>query len=71
MLETMIVVRVNGENREISDGLTVDGFLRSLQLQPAMVVVERNGDILRRERYGEIRVEEGDALELVHFVGGG
>lgn len=67
----MIVVRVNGENREISDGLTVDGFLRSLQLQPAMVVVERNGDILRRERYGEIRVEEGDALELVHFVGGG
>lgn len=67
----MIIVRVNGENREISDGLTVDGFLRSLQLQPAMVVVERNGDILRRERYGEIRVEEGDALELVHFVGGG
>ena len=36
-----------------------------------MVVVERNGDILRRERYPEVEVEAGDVLELVHFVGGG
>jgi sulfur carrier protein len=35
------------------------------------VVVERNREILSRERYGEVEVEAGDVLELVHFVGGG
>ncbi len=71
MSRATILVRVNGEDHEVAEDLTVDGFLRSLQLHPAMVVVERNGDILRRERYLEVLVENGDALELVHFVGGG
>lgn len=46
-------------------------LLEHLDLQPEMVVVERNGEILRRNRYPEVPVEEGDVLELVHFVGGG
>lgn len=62
---------MNGEERSIPPGVTVRGLLEHLQLQPELVVVERNGDILRRERYGEVAVEEGDVLELVHFVGGG
>jgi thiamine biosynthesis protein ThiS len=66
-----IRVQVNGEGREVRDGLTVHDLLLSLDLRPAMVVVEHNGDILRRERYTEVRVAQGDALELVHFVGGG
>lgn len=66
-----IRVRVNGEGREIPEGLTVHDLLLSLDLRPAMVVVEHNGDILRRDRYAEVRVGSGDALELVHFVGGG
>ena len=45
--------------------------LDSLDLHPGMVVVELNGEILERERYGDAAVREGDTLELVHFVGGG
>lgn len=66
-----IDIQVNGEPRAVPGGLTVEELLRSLDLQPTMIVVEHNGDILRRERYGQVRVAAGDALELVHFVGGG
>jgi thiamine biosynthesis protein ThiS len=64
-------VTLNGERREVPADLTVDGLLRHLDLQPRLVVVELNGDILRREGYTGTPVGEDDALELVHFVGGG
>jgi thiamine biosynthesis protein ThiS len=66
-----IEVRVNGDRRVVPSGLTVEDLLHHLDLQPRLVVVERNGEILRRDSYGETPVEERDALELVHFVGGG
>lgn len=64
-------MRLNGEDRAVPSGVTVRGLLEHLELQPELVVVERNGDILRRERYSEVPIERGDVLELVHFVGGG
>ena len=74
-LETTVAdavrVRVNGEEREVPAGLTVTGLLAHLELHPRMVVVERNGDILRKEALESTAVEGGDAFELVHFVGGG
>lgn len=66
-----IRVRLNGDPREVPGGLSVHGLLEHLDLHPRLVVVERNGEILRRERYESAPVEEGDTLELVHFVGGG
>lgn len=66
-----ITVTVNGEEREMAAGQSVAAFLESLELHPGMVVVERNREILDRDRYGEVVVEPGDLLELVHFVGGG
>jgi sulfur carrier protein len=66
-----IEIQVNGERRNVPHGLSVEELLRTFDLQPRMIVVEHNGDILRRERYGEVRVGAGDAFELVHFVGGG
>jgi thiamine biosynthesis protein ThiS len=67
----MIRVQLNGKEREVPAGLTVQGLLESLGLEPRMVVVERNREIIQRARYEEVRVDEGDRLELVHFVGGG
>lgn len=67
----MIRVRLNGKDREVEAGLTVRDLLRHLDLRPELVVVERNREILARERYPEVEVEEGDTLEFVHFVGGG
>lgn len=70
-LTDSIEIQLNGEERAIPAGLTVGGLLEHLDLQPALVVVERNGDILRRDSYPEVPVESGDVVELVHFVGGG
>jgi thiamine biosynthesis protein ThiS len=71
MTDGAIRVTVNGEQRELSAGLSVEEFLRSLELHPKLIVVERNGEILARDAYATTRVESGDTLELVHFVGGG
>jgi thiamine biosynthesis protein ThiS len=62
---------LNGESRTVGAGLTVAGLLRSLELVPGMVVVERNREILARDALQTTPVEEGDRIELVHFVGGG
>ena len=66
-----IDVLINGEARAVPAGLTVSRLLLHLALQPPLVVVERNGDILGRDRYDAVEVAPGDVLELVHFVGGG
>ena len=66
-----IQVRLNGKERDIDGGHTIDTLLESLELHPGMVVVELNKEILERDRYGEFGVQEGDMIELVHFVGGG
>lgn len=71
MTDAMIRVTVNGEEREVSAGHTVKSLLESLDLHPGLVVVERNREILDRDRYAEVELESGDVLELVHFVGGG
>jgi thiamine biosynthesis protein ThiS len=69
--ETTIEITVNGDDRAVPAGQSVADFLRSLDLHPGLVVVERNRQILDRDRYGHVTVEPGDVLELVHFVGGG
>jgi thiamine biosynthesis protein ThiS len=68
----MIALTVNGAPRSVAGGTTVAGLLSGLGLDSRMVVVERNGTILRqREEFGALALEPGDVLELVHFVGGG
>ncbi|MGH7572065.1 MAG: sulfur carrier protein ThiS [Gemmatimonadota bacterium] len=68
--ETIEVV-ANGRACAIPAGRTVREFLIELDVDPDLVVVERNGEILRRDRLAEVRLEAGDALEIVHVVGGG
>jgi thiamine biosynthesis protein ThiS len=63
---------VNGAPRTADRGETVAGLLAGLGLDPRLVVVERNGTILRqRDEFRTLALAEGDILELVHFVGGG
>lgn len=66
-----ISVVLNGKEREVPGGLSVEALLESLGLNPALVVVEKNREILNRNLYSETPVEAGDMFELVHFVGGG
>jgi sulfur carrier protein len=64
-------VRANGKPFVVDPGTTVQAFIRLRQLDPRFVVVELNGEPLERERYRDVRLREGDRLELVRAVAGG
>ena len=64
-------ITVNGETRRIPGPATLDDLLRELGLDARTVVVEHNRHIVRRPSLGETALAAGDAVELVHFVGGG
>ncbi len=66
-----MILTVNGEDREFPEPLTLTALLDHLSLPSARVAVERNGEIVSRERFGETVLGTGDRLEVVHFVGGG
>lgn len=67
-----LALTVNGERREVAPGTTLASFLAELELDPRMIVVERNRTILRdRDAYASCALADGDTLEIVHFVGGG
>jgi sulfur carrier protein len=64
-------VKINGEQKEITEGVSVAALLDELQIRPGRVVVELNRDIVSREAHGSTALKEGDVIEIVHFVGGG
>jgi len=66
-----VKIRVNGDEREIDGGTTVARLLEELKIRPGRVVIELNRDVLVRERYASTLLNDGDMLEIVHFVGGG
>lgn len=66
-----ISITVNGEHRRVSAGLTIAGLAAELGLAPEKVAVERNLEIVPRSTLGDVTVDDGDSLEIVHFVGGG
>ena len=64
-------ITLNGKAYPLSTTTTIEELLNQLQLDCQQVVVEYNQHIIPRQRHGETRLEDGDALEIVHFVGGG
>lgn len=66
-----ISIRVNGEHKRVKDGLTLADLASELGLVPEKVAVERNMEVVPRSTLKDVRVEDGDELEIVHFVGGG
>ena len=66
-----VAVAVNGTPRQVLRDATLLEVLAVLGLDTRLVVVEHNRRIVRRAALGDVRVAPGDAIELVHFVGGG
>ena len=67
-----ISIRINGEHRRVHRGLTLAALAsEELGLDPAKVAVELNLEVVPRSTLGDVLVEDGDELEIVHFVGGG
>ena len=69
--ERQINVTINGQPRSVQAGRSLDDLLRELELDARMVVVEHNRVIVRRPNLAATKLDEGDKVELVHFVGGG
>lgn len=67
----VLKITVNGELREIPAQSTIAALLRSLGLNEQATVVQRNEDIVDRQRFGDTVLADGDTVELVRFVGGG
>lgn len=66
-----LTIRVNGEHRRVAAGMTLADLANEIGLAPEKVAVERNLAIVPRSTLAEVRIEDGDELEIVHFVGGG
>ncbi len=70
-MSATITVVVNGEDRDVPAELTVHGLLGHLGIGVERVAVERNLELLPRDRWEDTSVQPGDRYEIVHFVGGG
>jgi len=64
-------VILNGKEREIPDGLTVEGLLGHLDVHPQRIAVEINRVIVKKDRFAELHLRPNDAIEILQFVGGG
>ncbi len=67
----MMSLTINGESKAVPPGLTVAGLLAHLDLPAKKIAVERNLEIVPKSAYDTVEVKEGDAFEIVHFIGGG
>lgn len=67
----MIQVVINGKEAEINNDATVKDLLLDRKINPDIVVMEVNRDIISKNKYKDVRLQPGDQIEIVHFVGGG
>lgn len=66
-----IEITLNGDAHRIVSGASIADLCRAIDLDPAKVAVERNLEIVPRSTLDDVKLAAGDALEIVHFVGGG
>jgi thiamine biosynthesis protein ThiS len=66
-----MTVTINGERREVPDGIAVTALLEYLGMPRERVAIERNLKILPRPDWNQTQVQPNDSYEIVHFVGGG
>ena len=66
-----ITLQVNGETRTCAPQTQLPQLLEQLGLNPRLVAVEYNGEILHRQYWVQTQIQEGDKLEIVTIVGGG
>ena len=67
----MMILTINGEDREFDSIASLADLVAQLEMKPDRVAVELNRELIRRDRWSETKVSDGDKLEIVHFVGGG
>lgn len=66
-----VLIWLNGDLRSCALGLSLLGFLAEIGLNPQLIAIEYNGEILSRQQWGETLLAADDVLEIVTIVGGG
>ncbi|MFR7988972.1 MAG: sulfur carrier protein ThiS [Anaerovoracaceae bacterium] len=64
------MVKINGKEEDAA-GKVLSEYLQESGYSLKRIAVERNGEIVPRARYGDVRLCDGDTVEVVSFVGGG
>jgi sulfur carrier protein len=67
----MMEIRINGEIRQLPEGMNVHGLLDYLGFAGKRIAVERNGEIVPKSQHAGTALVTGDQLEIVVAVGGG
>jgi sulfur carrier protein len=67
----VIAITVNGKRREVDGEMPLPALLRAFEVDPKLVAVAVNGDVVPKGEYDGVVVRAGDALEIVRMVGGG
>ena len=62
---------INGQNKEITTGVSIAGTIALFAKTKTHLIAELNGNIIPTEKWEATTLKQGDALELVAFVGGG
>jgi thiamine biosynthesis protein ThiS len=66
-----MILIINGETLEISNVETLQELLKELQIEPGRVAVEINLSVVRKADYSTCKLNDGDRVEIVNFIGGG
>lgn len=64
-------VKINGEYVSLEKPISIGEFLRSKGINPQSIVIEYNGQVLKREFFDETYLKDNDIVEVIEFVGGG
>ena len=64
-------IQLNGDSYEINGGSNLNELLKKLKIEKSKVAIEVNGEIIQKDKYPNLILNEDDKVEIVHFIGGG
>ncbi len=66
-----MTIIINGETKELKANSTIETLLKELNLEGKVMAAAVNMDIVKQDSWNRHKLEDGDKLELLDFVGGG
>ena len=66
-----IKIKVNGKFKTVLNNSKLSDLLNNLNIPTKKVAIELNQEIIDKKKTGNIKLNKGDKIEIVHFIGGG
>ncbi len=67
----MVTIVLNGKKDELQESVLISEYLMERNINPDHVVIEINRTIIDKKEFSNLRIVEGDNIEILRFVGGG